>query len=153
MEKFGADAADVWGTIYTICVSLRADNRSWVRCSVDVSLVLLLILMLMLLMLLFMLLMLMLKMLMLMLMSFLADDHYVCSSVAGSLCSRRCTTGPLWDYVNVRLLLGQDFEPVSSRIGLFTICTRISICIAVGPFQLATPLQTALSAIKEIPQL
>ena len=82
-----------------------------------------------------------------------ADDHYVCSSVASSLCSRRCTTDPLWDYVNVRLLLGQDFEPVSSRIGLFTICTRISICIAVGPFQLATPLQTALSAIKEIPQL
>ena len=119
-------------------------------CSVDVSLVLLLILMLMLLMLLFMLLMLMLKMLMLM--SFFADDHYVCSSVAGSLCSRRCTTDPLWDYVNVRLLLGQDFEPVSSRIGLFTVCTRISICIDVGPFQLATPLQTALSAIKEIPQ-
>ena len=118
-------------------MSLRARNRPWVRCGVnvvdidvvnvdveDVDVDVL-----------------------------FADDHYVCSSVAGSLCSRRCATDPLWDYVNVRLLLGQDFEPVSSRIGLFTICTRISICIAVGPFQLATPLQTALSAIKEIPQL
>ena len=44
-----------------------------------------LLLMLMLLMLLLMLLMLMLKMLMLM--SFFVDAHYVCSSVAGSLCS------------------------------------------------------------------
>ena len=45
----------------------------------------LLILMLMWLMLLLMLLMLMLKMLMLM--SFVVDGHYVCSSVAGSLCN------------------------------------------------------------------
>ena len=44
-----------------------------------------LILMLMLLMLLLILLMLMLKMLMWM--SFFVDDHYVCSSVAGSLCN------------------------------------------------------------------
>ena len=112
-----------------------------------------LILMLMLFMLILMLMLLMLLVMLLMLMPFFADDHYVCSSVVGSLCSRRCAPEPLWDYVNVRLLLEQDFEPVSSRIGLFIICTRISICIDVGPFQLATPLQTALSAIKEIPQL
>ena len=54
--------------IYTICVSLRAGNRPWVRCGVDVVDVdvedvdvdvdVL-----------------------------FADDHYVCSSVAGLLCS------------------------------------------------------------------
>ena len=48
---------------------------------------LLMLLMLMLMMLLLMLFMLMVKMLTLMLMFFLVDAHYVCSSVAGSLCN------------------------------------------------------------------